>query len=529
MATQAAGRNSLSLREANSSARSAAERREKTPGRGLAFLLGWAGAIASAGLVSGAPRPISIVGVVALAGAILLFPAIGTIIFFALAWANAPVVLTRETGNALLFGAASGALLCVPAFIQIFVLKRGFVLDRTFGLMMLFLTTLFVSLFVAYDSQLALAWIGTYVSEGILLYLLVVNAVRDENVLRWVIWTLVGVAALLCVFSIYQEVTRDYEHTFGGFAGRTLEVELQQETYESGGLVRTRESVRPEDRACGPVNDANYFAQILLVVLPMATVLIKISTTKTAKITALVLTLLVLSGILLTYSRGGFLILVVLALLMIRYGYFRLRHIFLGAIPVLAIIFAVAPGYFTRMDSLRGVSNMESVNDAALRGRLTEMLAAWNVFLDHPFVGVGPGQYEPYYSLEYMDDPGVAFRQIDKERPAHILYFELAAETGILGLLIFAAITLTVLGKIRRVRRDCNHRPDIVHLANGIELGILTYLGTGIFLSFAFMRYWWLLLAMAGALVTVAELYARDPKEVEEDALEEGQLREAVT
>src|SRR5688572_12084171 len=155
MATQAAGSNSLSLRSKNSRSRGAANdyRPRRTFGRGLACLLGAAGAVASAGFVTGAPRQLSVLGVAALAGSILLFPALGTIFFFALAWANAPVVLTRESGNAVLFGAISAALLAVPAFIQIFVLKRGLVLDRPFGLMMLFLGSLLLSVFVAHDQQ----------------------------------------------------------------------------------------------------------------------------------------------------------------------------------------------------------------------------------------------------------------------------------------------------------------------------------------------------------------------------------------
>jgi len=523
MATQAAGRNSLSLRTTSSALSAAGERsRDRTPGRGLAWLLAAAGTVASAGLLSGAPpKPLSIIGVTALVGSILLLPVIGTVLFFALAWANAPVVLAGEGGNVMLLGALSAALLCVPAFMQIFVLKRGLVFDLPFGMMMLFMGSLLLSALGAHDTQIALGWIGTYLSEGILLYFLVVNAVRDEKVLRLVVWTLVLVAALLSLFSIYQEISRDYEQTFGGFAGRKVEVELRAaESVDGGGLVRTRESVRPEDRACGPVDDANYFAQILLVLMPMAFVLARMSKSRKAKITALLVALLILSGTLLTYSRGGFLVLVVLALLMIRFGYFRLRHILLGAIPVVVIVAAVAPGYLERINSLRAVSDMGQASDAALRGRLTEMLAAWNVFLDHPFVGVGPGQYAPFYSLDYMDDPGVAFRQIEKERPAHILYFELAAETGIIGLLIFLGLAFAVLGRIRRVRRDCKRRPEMVHLANGIELGILAYLGTGIFLSFAFMRYWWLLLALAGALVTAARNASAERPEAEEGSLE---------
>ena len=60
--------------------------------------------------------------------------------------------------------------------------------------------------------------------------------------------------------------------------------------------------------------------------------------------------------------------------------------------------------------------------------------------------------------------------------------------------------------------------------ANGIELGILAYLGCGIFLSFAFMRYWWLLLAVAGALVTAARNAG-----AERPAAEDGSLEGAAT
>jgi hypothetical protein len=45
-----------------------------------------------------------------------------------------------------------------------------------------------------------------------------------------------------------------------------------------------------------------------------------------------------------------------------------------------------------------GKQDAKVAPDGAIKGRATEMLAALAVYLDHPFIGVGPGQYVPFYS-----------------------------------------------------------------------------------------------------------------------------------
>jgi O-antigen ligase len=118
----------------------------------------------------------------------------------------------------------------------------------------------------------------------------------------------------------------------------------------------------------------------------------------------------------------------------------------------------------------------------------------------------------------------VAFRGIEKERRAHSLYFELGAETGVLGLAVFLGIAAVVLRRLQRVRRTYANTPRISRLATGMGLGIMAYLATSVFLSFAFMRYWWLLLALAGVLVRVA---AHEPPAAKRDPLR-ASLREAA-
>ena len=45
-------------------------------------------------------------------------------------------------------------------------------------------------------------------------------------------------------------------------------------------------------------------------------------------------------------------------------------------------------------------------SDTSMRGRATENLAALNIFLDHPMLGVGPGQTQ-MYTAKYGDEEGI--------------------------------------------------------------------------------------------------------------------------
>jgi hypothetical protein len=455
-----------------------------------------------AAAVNGPVLPIAIIASLAVLGTLILVPRVGILLFLILAWANVPVLLGRHLGNPWAVGAAA---------VQIFLLRRGWIIDRPFLLMLAFLGTVLLSSLVARDPGIAFAWVGTYAVEGLLLYVLLVNAIRNRAALRAAVWALIGVSVVLTGLGVYQEIAQDYTNDFGGLAQRKLSRWDESKVGESG-LIRERQKVSAADRIGGPVNDPNHFGQLLVVILPMAFLLTRSEKTRTGRWIAAACTVVLLGGVMLTYSRGTFLVMLGLILLAVPLGYLRWRQLLLGAVAVIAATAIVAPGYFARMDTIRGLSRVQSdaaewqSGDHAVRGRLTEMLAAAHVVLDYPIIGVGPGQYTPFYSLHYMSLPGVAFKEIDVERRAHTLYAELAAETGLLGLGLFLILVGTVLLRVWRLRqRTMSTRPDVAHLATGIGLAIVAYLGTGVFLSLAFQRYFWLLVALAGAACQVLD------------------------
>jgi O-antigen ligase len=138
------------------------------------------------------------------------------------------------------------------------------------------------------------------------------------------------------------------------------------------------------------------------------------------------------------------------------------------------------------------------------------VLSALWVFADHPFLGVGPGQYTPFYSESYQQRSEIKFRQLSQPREAHNLFVSIAAETGVVGLLIFLSIFASIIVRLTRARRYWLGRdPELPYLAVACLFSVLAYLGTGVFLHMAYERYQALLLGMVGAALQIMHMEMR--------------------
>lgn len=472
-------------------------------------------ALAAAGLFGVAlmahlfPAPLALAGV-ALGGVLLLmlaFPDLATVVTLFAVYTNVTVIAAhRFDGVSVYMAGAVVLLLLVPLAHHVVARRKPFRVDGAFGLMVAYLGVMLFSTFGAVDRGLAIRHMFTYATEGLLVYMLVLNVVRDLPAVRKVVRTLLLAGSLLGALTLYQGVTGNYEQTFGGLASRNLE--FVEEGVDPADL-RPDEEMQRADRAGGPVGGPNRFAQILIVLLPLALMEYRNARTRTGRLAATGAGVLLLGGIFLTYSRGAFLTLAGLVLLLAVLREIPWRYVILGGGALMLGVGIVAPGYYDRIgtiEEVRGVVDPERLEEAGpvTRGRLTEMLAALWTWRDHPVVGVGPGQYMPYYSEPYQLRPEIDFRHLPKPRRAHNLYVEVAAEAGAVGLVLFVAIPgLLLLGLWRQRRRWSRRRPGLARLATGFGLAIVAYHGTGMFLHLAFERYYWLVLA-----VTAAALHA---------------------
>ena len=150
--------------------------------------------------------------------------------------------------------------------------------------------------------------------------------------------------------------------------------------------------------------------------------------------------LILLFGLVLSESRGALLVMLLLllpsCLLLLRY--FKPVHLLMGLVlSGLAIFIA-----WDHVDIDRVVLSVTDLHamivygatpvDGALRGRLSEMEIAYEIWKQHPILGVGLANYEHFFQM-YSFDNGTKLYNAD--RAAHSLYLELVAERGIVGLI----------------------------------------------------------------------------------------------
>jgi O-antigen ligase len=410
--------------------------------------------------------------------------------FFFILFANVAVVLTRIHGVPEIVASGFAVLLVVPVSNYLIVQRQPLVVTPTLPLVFAFLAALFLSATLSSEPAVARQSVGLYITEGLLLYLLVSNAVRTTRMLTLVCWTLIAAGTLMGGLSIYQELTETYANNYWGFAQVDKLAEIAAEEVQ-----------RP--RLGGPLGSENRYAQVLAVILPLALIRFAREPSRRLRLAAGAASLLILGGIVLTFSRGAAVAVgatLLLAVLLREIGFRR----FLASLAILVAIVVVAfPDYIERLSSLEGVTALSGessagVGDSAIIGRHTENLAAWNTFLDHPVVGVGPGAYFSEYSRAYANRLGLEF--LESERRGHSLYLEMAADLGVVGLGAFLAMVGTALFLLYRAARYWRGRDaERAMIASSLLLALFAYLASGAFLHLSYQRFFWGLLALTAS------------------------------
>jgi putative inorganic carbon (HCO3(-)) transporter len=435
---------------------------------------------------------------------LLVRPALATLIVVFLLYTNIPVVLHKVHGAPQVLVGSVILLLAIPLVNHV-VLRRGRVrVDAPIALMLCFLLVLLLSSLGAKDKSVAMTRLQEYATEGLLVYWLMLNAVRDIPTLRRVVWTILLAGTVLGSLAIYQSATGDYRQDFGGLASRQLQLEAQRERALQNGVREPK--LYLADRAQGPQYDGNYLAQFMLVLVPLAWLRFRNGRTRAGRVCAGIAGgVILVGGVFLTYSRGGLLAFAAVVLLATYIRWLPPRRVLVAAVCLIMLLPAVAPVAYKRISTLQSVTALDDPTvDSSLRGRATEMLAALHVVMDYPLLGVGPGQYAPFYSLEYHQIPGIKFRDLRKSRNAHNLYLEMAAEIGLLGIATFLAIPLLLARALWNARRRwAGQNRELADTAVALFLGVIGFMLAALFLTFAYQRYYWLLLALAGTALQI--------------------------
>ena len=255
------------------------------------------------------------------------------------------------------------------------------------------------------------------------------------------------------------------------------------------------------------------FAQILLIVVPLALALAWTARSLRAKALGYAAAATITTATLFTYSRGGALALLLVLALAASGAGVDWRRLALVALGLALAAGLAAPDAFTRrLTTLRQLlPGSEEVlrPDSSFEKRKLFARVAWRVFLDSPVADVGVGNYTAHYH-EHAEQVGSVARQyVDpaERRYPHSLYLQVAAETGLAGLAAFTAVCATGFALLRRARARFDAAGDAVAagLARAVAAGLVGYLVSSLFLHGDFQRYLWLWFAIAAALAGIAE------------------------
>ncbi|MFZ6004410.1 MAG: O-antigen ligase family protein [Actinomycetota bacterium] len=444
---------------------------------------------------------------VALTAAALWRPDVATITFFFVMFANLLAVATQFHGAPSIAAGGFVLILGIPLLHHLVISREPVVVTPAVPLILCYLLAMIVAAAASSSVTEAARPIGDFVLEGLLIFLLVINVVRSASVLRHIIWAIVLAAALMGSLSLVQEAAGAYDNDFGGLA------QVTDQGFKVG-EDRQGKVLRP--RLSGPIGEQNRYAQILLVAAPLALFRLKHESDRRLRALAAGSLGAILGGILLTFSRGATVAMFGLFILLLVRRHIRLRHAVAGLLLATVAIFVVEPDYAVRLSSLAriGAFSTDSPDqqvDGAILGRATSNLAAWEVFVDHPITGVGPERYFREYSQQVGNDQNL--RHFDKNRRAHNLYLETAADLGLLGigaLLGAVGVTALHLGAVQRYWRS--RRPELAALASSMLFALAAYLATGVFLHLAYQRYFWMLLGLANATAWVLGVERRNDR-----------------
>lgn len=437
--------------------------------------------------------------------AMLLRPEAATHLFLFGLYINLPIIAIRYYGVPHLVAAGFIGVLSIP--IAAYLIRgRPFLAPPAFMPMLVYLVALLVSSLLSINLEGSLGFTGIFVTEGVLLVLLVTNAIRTRETLRHGIAALLLAGAVMGGISIIQEATGSYDNDFGGFSPVNERGFAVEETIIG-------RDVRP--RLTGPVGEQNRFAQILVVLLPLAVYQARTATSRKGSLLAAAAGVLILGGVVLTFSRMGLVTIAGLVFLMALWGEIRWRHVGAGALVVAVAAVVAFPDLIVRLDSLAPVIQTLTgggvdETDSAVLGRLSSNVGAWRTFVDFPIFGVGPSVYASDYSGTYMLGSGFRDYSASETRQAHNLYLHILADTGLVGFVAFFAVIAVTISLLLTARRRLMAVGSAdAGLATGLLLALAAYLATGVFLHMGFERYFWLLIALANAAIMIFGSYGQ--------------------
>lgn len=432
----------------------------------------------------------------------LIEPNLGLIGFIVITYIQLSDVLIVFHGLPSIAQPAAGVLAIIIIFRILFHREWPLRWSQTAIVLGIYLFAIYASIFVADDFQAAFdAFYG--VAKDLLGGVLVFLLIRRHSSFRSAIWALIASGLFMGSISVFQYLTGTFNNLYFGFGGWLSD--------SSTGIAR--------ERLTGPFANPNAYSQVLIVVVPLALERLWHEKKLYLRLMAGTALFVCILTIVYTFSRGGFLTLV--ATLSLLFVLFRPRVFPILITAAIAFVFLqfIPSSYIDRVNTLFQLSSSRPslVTDQSFQGRLSENLAAIQMFRDHPLLGVGVGNYSIKYQ-DYSRAIGLDSRRVPRA-PAS-LYLEILSEQGLVGIFVF---TILIVYVFRGVVHAYNKFRDFgsveeSNILKAFLAGMLGYLIAAVTKNSAYANAFWVLIGIAIGAIHLSDTLTKSQPVIDERA-----------
>ena len=270
--------------------------------------------------------------------------------------------------------------------------------------------------------------------------------------------------------------------------------------YAQGKFIVRPEAQRVSGLVGGIFGNPNDLATSLDLLIPIA-VALALTRTGLTRVFYFACAGMLGMGVIITFSRGGFLGLVAMAGMLLWKVGRRNKATTALAVTTVVMVFLIAMpvGYSSRITSIFDTAS-DPTGSAQARKDLLERAAS--VAANHLVIGVGMGNYS-IYSLH--------------EQRAHNSFLEISAELGVAGLIAYLVMLFAPLRSLRRIEQESlaglrRGRQEIYYLVAAVQASLVAYIVCSCFGS---IQYHWFLyypLAYAVALKRICASESSEPQ-----------------
>src|SRR5918999_1160006 len=288
------------------------------------------------------------------------------------------------------------------------------------------------------------------------------------------------------------------------------------------GCVAIGQYLSGAERSLAYAGDANFFAALQVLALPVCTVVAAQARAGSRRLIAYLGVAVVVGSVLTSLSRGGLLALFgVVALLAFQPARVMFRSRAQKRVALIVVALGAGVLLYAAFDDLaaRGESLFNSREGGSGRANLWRAsVTAWE---QHQVRGLGYGAFINESNDLLRRTPGVDFSEYrlrEGGQVAHSAYLGTLAELGVVGLALFLLLPVSLFVTLRRASREAFARSDplVVAASHALMVSLGGFAVASLFLSTEVDRGLWVML---GAGLAMARIAASPPDTVARPAV----------